>query len=583
MHHTSFPSTKGPKTDNVDSSKRYLEELHHLHPLMSFSAPVTPLDITSPSVECVNGTARDKRRGVQHADELDGTVELFFTDISGSPDVVRTGLPPSLILRSPSPTGSDSSEEVIVFGGRAGSQRKRPELTSETYYSKFEAERLKRESMVRIHQVGFTPLPSVHISESIASGINPSLRISSVRHNTSVVDPHFRTRNTRENTTPKPSLRLKKQSRGLRRKQHKKDVLADYIANIQAGELNNEQATGCPLNGRNLDGSDHNTWEDEADTSSSDVKYAGLLNTDLEADWSEGNLNDFEELSTSNEILGEIAHVLSKRERASGLQYLIVCEGSTFQEARWIPLSSLDTPSAQQKILLFDKSAEKFKQYSPSSQGTDDSSDLGDLAALDLEEALDDIRDDEDLLKRKQDRTTDEKLARLLSKQEELGLGSDQLVLFDEDDLSETTDTDVFEILRNDAMRISMRGGKKRGRRQGVSGHVDVFADALDQDSYGAFDFMDQGRPSLKRKSKGHRGILPFELSDTELANTMNLNWENDREKKKMRKLEREELRAHGLLGKKDKYNMKAKYPEGMSYSDIKNEIRSFMLSASER
>ena len=581
-HHAAFPSDDGPTATERDRLKPHMSELSLSVP-MSSKVPVITADVSSPTLERDDGVARNGQKGILHAEKIDKIDELFIIDTSGFPNVVRIGLPPPPILRSPSPTGSDSSEEVIVFGGRAGSQRRRPEITSETHSSSLKAERLKHNCMMSTQQVGFTPLASLHTSKSTTSGMNLSLRVSPIRRNTGIVRSHLRTRNPGGTAIPKTSPRSTKGSRGLWNKPHESEVLADCITNTQAGEQNEKSTVRNLLNGRELGGCRNNVWEDEAHTSSSDVMSKKLLSNGMEADWSEGDLNDFDELSTSNEILGEITHVLSKRERTSGLQYLIVCEGYTFDDARWIPLSSLDTPGAQEKIILFDKGAASVKQYSLSSQGTDGASDLGDLAALDLEEALDDLRDEEDLLKRKQSRMTDEKLARLLSKQEELGLGSDELVLFDGDERSEATDVDSFDIVCKNAMRFSTRGGKRNGQRQGVFDHAGFFADVLDQDSYGGFDIMDQDRSSLRKRSKGYRGMVPFELSDTELMNTINLNWEKDREKKKMRKLEREELRTQGLLGKKDKVNMKAKYPEGMSYSEIKSEVRNFMLSASER
>ena len=59
--------------------------------------------------------------------------------------------------------------------------------------------------------------------------------------------------------------------------------------------------------------------------------------------------------------------------------------------------------------------------------------------------------------------------------------------------------------------------------------------------------------------------------------------WEKDRTKKKMRKQERQELRAQGLLGKKNKVDLKAKYSEGISTIEVKMEIKDSLLSSLER
>lgn len=100
-------------------------------------------------------------------------------------------------------------------------------------------------------------------------------------------------------------------------------------------------------------------------------------------------------------------------------------------------------------------------------------------------------------------------------------------------------------------------------------------------DAYDGFDVMDFERPSLKKKPKGRRGKLPFDVDDPELEASMAAAYENDRIKKKERKQEREVLRAQGLLGAKNgKPDLSAKYSEGMSFDAIKEEIREFLMSS---
>jgi hypothetical protein len=98
-------------------------------------------------------------------------------------------------------------------------------------------------------------------------------------------------------------------------------------------------------------------------------------------------------------------------------------------------------------------------------------------------------------------------------------------------------------------------------------------------DAYDGFDVMDFDRPSLKKKPKGRKGKLVFDLSDSELEASMQMAWDNDRIKKKERKQEREELRAQGLLGSKNgKPDLKQKYREGMGIDAVKEEIKSFLM-----
>ncbi len=90
---------------------------------------------------------------------------------------------------------------------------------------------------------------------------------------------------------------------------------------------------------------------------------------------------------------------------------------------------------------------------------------------------------------------------------------------------------------------------------------------------------MDFDRPSLKKKPKGRKGKLEFDLSDSELEASMQMAWDNDRVKKKERKQEREELRAQGLLGSKNgKPELKQKYKEGMGIHAVKEEIKNFLM-----
>ena len=98
-------------------------------------------------------------------------------------------------------------------------------------------------------------------------------------------------------------------------------------------------------------------------------------------------------------------------------------------------------------------------------------------------------------------------------------------------------------------------------------------------DAYDGFDVMDFERPSLKKKPRGRKGRLAFDLSDSELEDSMAVAWDKDRSKKKEKKEEREALRAQGLLGKKDaKPDLKAKYREGMGIHAVKDEIKTFLM-----
>lgn len=163
----------------------------------------------------------------------------------------------------------------------------------------------------------------------------------------------------------------------------------------------------------------------------------------------------------------------------------------------------------------------------------------------------------------------DESLAFLLSEQEALGLGSDELLIYN--DSVETSVAHAAKRYAKDTPKKSRRVAKD------YFPSATLLADALDQDPYGGFDVMDYERPSL-RKKKGKKS-LPFEVSDDDLKEDNEAVWDNDRSKKKARKQEREELRMQGLLGSKSIVN---KYGEGMTIMEIGKEFESFLGSEAE-
>lgn len=167
----------------------------------------------------------------------------------------------------------------------------------------------------------------------------------------------------------------------------------------------------------------------------------------------------------------------------------------------------------------------------------------------------------------------DETMARLLAKQEELGLGSDELVLFGGQEMS----TSYTVNMGKSRSRTKAEAQIIKGRRKFPS--ASAVADAFDE-----LDLMDWERPSLQKPRKGgRRGKAPpdFDVSDSELELTLQTAWVKDRETKKMKKLQREELRAQGLLGKHaNPDDPRLKYPTGMTLDDIKTEMRDFLLGS---
>ncbi|KAL4743092.1 hypothetical protein BDV11DRAFT_142895 [Aspergillus similis] len=110
-----------------------------------------------------------------------------------------------------------------------------------------------------------------------------------------------------------------------------------------------------------------------------------------------------------------------------------------------------------------------------------------------------------------------------------------------------------------------------------------AFADALEQDPYYGLDVMDFGRSSLKKNKNKSKKIINhpgIDGLDSELEDGLINAWNNDRLKKKLKKREREELRAQGLLGRpRNDPDPKIKYADGINIEELKSEIRLFLLS----
>ncbi|KAI5919680.1 hypothetical protein F4810DRAFT_469692 [Camillea tinctor] len=165
----------------------------------------------------------------------------------------------------------------------------------------------------------------------------------------------------------------------------------------------------------------------------------------------------------------------------------------------------------------------------------------------------------------------DEHLARMLNKQEELGLGSDDIMLFD----GVGSNDDWY----TDAAPRRKKGASKKAKilqKKGQYPSATQMADAFDE-----LDLMDWHRPSLNNFKRGPQS---FNVSDSELEEAMHLTWKKDRLKKAEKKKAREELRSQGLLGKNvNPDDLRIKYQGGMSLDDLANEMEVFMLGSQEQ
>lgn len=176
----------------------------------------------------------------------------------------------------------------------------------------------------------------------------------------------------------------------------------------------------------------------------------------------------------------------------------------------------------------------------------------------------------------------DEALARLLAKQEELGIDEDELIITSAEitrynNRFVATSNSRMAVHRQKAGADQSRLPTKQGPRSKIPS-ASAVADAFDE-----MDLMDWGRHNPPRKPKSKRGQPTFNLSDSEMEAHLQATFKKDRLRKKERKLEREELRAAGLLGKYgNPDDLRVKYPTGISIDQIKEEMRTFLQSDDE-
>jgi len=168
---------------------------------------------------------------------------------------------------------------------------------------------------------------------------------------------------------------------------------------------------------------------------------------------------------------------------------------------------------------------------------------------------------------------TDEQMACLLAKQEELGLGGEELLLFGDTGTGARETHEESEPLADTLADESGDSGAL---------HPSASAVAIAAEE---FDLMDWGRPSLRNKLGRRKGGPVFDVSDSELEAKLKTQTQKDRFKKREQRQARETLRTEGLLGKHAHSNdLRRKYPGGiMTLDDIKTQVRAFLLGSQDR
>ncbi|EDU45800.1 conserved hypothetical protein [Pyrenophora tritici-repentis Pt-1C-BFP] len=352
-------------------------------------------------------------------------------------------------------------------------------------------------------------------------------------------------------------------------------AMEDYLQNVEDFGLTDDPlaASGFANREMDLDGGSHNDWVSTSEAAEDANRAAEDENEAAEdsGDWESDMLQDFDNLSTSSDLEDTVVRILSKRIRKSGLQYLCVYEGSVIDEARWLPATFLRATAEKKLVREFEAALRECEKHMPISSDSEDDDDDDDGEEEEEEEGGGE-----------EEEIDDETLARVLQKQEELGLGGDEVLLYGDDEFFDgpVKDRSFIPFSRSNKKCQDRRG---RGKRDPSFPSATAMADALDMDPYSGFDVMDTERPSLKPKKKGRRGQPPPELDDSDLNEQLQNAWAADRVKKRLKKAEREELRQQGLLGRKGKSaNLKVKYQGGIEMEDIVEELREFMLGTME-
>ncbi|KAH7138348.1 hypothetical protein B0J11DRAFT_500574 [Dendryphion nanum] len=324
-------------------------------------------------------------------------------------------------------------------------------------------------------------------------------------------------------------------------------AMEDYMQNVRDSFSQDEPTVSSSFARRPIEIGDH---ESDGLLPRSVVHQSDSWDSDL--------LHDLDNLSTSSDVIDIIERIVATRKRRSGVQYLVVYEGSTTDDTHWLPLSFFKTEKELQLIQVFET---KRTRHNTLSESSDDSS-FDDQGSDDEEE------DDTPVYSgMAADGESDEAYAARLQK--ELDYDAETGIMYGDD---------IY--IAHTAPPDRQWTKRKSRNREPIFPSASALADAIDQDPYGAFDIMDTERPSLRPKKKGRRGHMPPELDDPDLNEQMHRSWENDRAKKRLKKAEREEQRKLGLLGRKGKGpDLSVKYKQGANMNEITEDIRDFLFS----
>ena len=359
---------------------------------------------------------------------------------------------------------------------------------------------------------------------------------------------------------------------GRRVKQQADMIEADYIANIR-DNISDPDAISTSFTARDIGGRENQVLGKAEHEFSRDNAF-------LDGGWDSDDIVTLDHLSTSSEAPTGFCKVVSKRQRLSEYQYFVVQENEAVGDGRWVSASLLGMPGAAEKIAHFEASKKLDNPTDPlHNDDTSESSEINELATMDLQDEHNHAEYSGHSLKIPDTGMTDEQMATRLAKQEELGVGSSEILLFDGSELSHLGKSDTVKGFESKTTGPGVSGSSGRISIRRECYNRGSTATAVSQDAYDGFGVLDRDRLSIDQRLNARRAITPFELSESDLEDSMQRAWMNDRMKKRERKQAREELRAQGRLGKSGKQDVNAMYSAGISIALVKSELKEFLAS----
>ena len=438
------------------------------------------------------------------------------------------------------------------------------------------------------------PAPTKNLVSSAASPL-PSRRTRKSRH-----------RLTKKAFEPRPAFDSEEDA-----------IMQDYINNLAMSDDSEEQMEEQvekpkPKSWKRTEHHRNNHGSGKDNMKVQVKVFQDVPNEDSADQWESADLEDFDVISTTDEEVEEVSQILRQRMRPSGLQYLVKATGVATSEAKWVVREKIVSLSGVEEIDRFEAREQLRREAETVNDDESGDEDSNEEGLNDLLNELDSEEDENARILEHTARMTDEEIAKALAKQEELGMGSHELLLFNgldgaegqygsdlplhtsfnrrtaprdkkknkqqervpsmEEAFAAVLDHDPYDDTTQ--ARFQQSSNRSSGKGKGRSGSFPsaaAFADVLDQDPYGGFDIMDFERPSLRPRKKGRKGDLPSELvpDDPELAEQLRSSWEKDRLKKASRKIEKMEAKAAAATNGD---------PES-----IKNAIRRFLMTRSQQ